>query len=143
MLKYFKKSKSLSQESLSNKHKSFDDYDISLGDIIRGARATQGKSVTDVRLELRLNKSYITAIEHGDVSAFRTPKFVRGYVCSYAEYLGINPEEAFEIFCEETGFTYQFENNHNSLKLALRRLKCWFAFISIKLFWPIKLRIIS
>ena len=143
MLKYFKKSKSLSLEMLSNKHKSFDDYDISLGDIIRGARATQGKSVTDVRLELRLNKSYITAIEHGDVSAFRTPKFVRGYVCSYAEYLGINPEEAFEIFCAETGFTYQFENNRNSLKLALRRLKCWFAFISIKLFWPIKLRIIS
>ena len=128
---------------LSNKHKSFDDYDISLGDIIRGARATQGKSVTDVRLELRLNKSYITAIEHGDVSAFRTPKFVRGYVCSYAEYLGINPEEAFEIFCAETGFTYQFENNRNSLKLTLRRLKCWFAFISIKLYWPIKLRIIS
>ena len=143
MLKYFKKPKSLSQESLSNKHKSFDDYDISLGDIIRGARATQGKSVTDVRLELRLNKSYITAIEHGDVSAFRAPKFVRGYVCSYAEYLGINPEEAFEIFCAETGFTYQFKNNRNSLKLALRRFKCWFARISIKLFWPIKLRIIS
>ena len=130
-------------ETLSNKHKSFDDYDISLGDIIRGARATQGKSVTDVRLELRLNKSYITAIEHGDVSAFRTPKFVRGYVCSYAEYLGINPEEAFEIFCAETGFTYQLENNRNPPKLALRRLKRWFACISIKLFWPIKLRIIN
>ena len=143
MLKYFKRSTSASLEMLSNKHKNFDDYDISLGDIIRGERATQGKSVTDVRLELRLKKSYITAIEHGDVSAFRTPKFVRGYVCSYAEYLGINPEEAFEIFCAETGFTYKFENNCNSLKLALRRLKRWFGCVYFKLFWPVKLHIIS
>ena len=143
MLKYVKKSSRLNLEMLSNQHKSFDDYEISLGDIIRGERATQGKSVTDVRLELRLNKSYIVAIEQGDVSAFRTPKFVRGYVCSYAEYLGINPEEAFEIFCAETGFIYHFENNCHFLKLALRRLKCMFERIFIKLLWLVKPSIIS
>ena len=143
MLKYVKKSKSLRLTTLSKKQKSFDDYDISLGDIIRGARATQGKSITDVRLELRLKKSYIIAIEHGDASAFRTPKFVRGYVCSYAEYLGINPEEAFEIFCAETGFTHHFENNCHFLKLALHRLKCRFEGVSVKLFWPVKPSIIA
>ena len=143
MLKYVKRSKSPSLEKLSKKHKNFDDYVISLGDIIRGERATQGKSVTDVRLELRLNKSYIIAIENGDISAFRTPKFVRGYVCSYAEYLGINPEEAFEIFCAETGFTHHFENNCHFLKLAIRRLKCRFEGLFIKLFWPAKLNILN
>ena len=112
---------------------------MSLGDIIRGERATQGKSVTDVRLELRLNKSYIIAIEHGDLAAFRTPKFIRGYVCSYAKYLGIDPDEAFEIFCADTGFTHRSEKKRYSLELSSRRIKYVLRHINIRFFWRARL----
>ena len=110
-----------------------------MGDIIRGERATQGKSVTDVRLELRLNKAYIIAIEHGDLAAFRTPKFIRGYVCSYAKYLGIDPDEAFEIFCVDTGFTHCSEKKRYSLELSSRRIKYVLRHINIRFFWRARL----
>ncbi len=82
----------------------FDDFDLRLGDIMRGERATLGKSLLDVQRELHIRAAYITAIENGDLSAFEAQSFVAGYVRSYAKYLNLNPEWAYEKFCAETGF---------------------------------------
>ncbi|WP_372885089.1 helix-turn-helix domain-containing protein [Shimia sp.] len=84
--------------------KGFDDYDLRLGDMMRGERATLGKSLLDVQRELRIKASYISAIENCDPSAFETPGFIAGYVRSYARYLGMDPETAFAHFCRESGF---------------------------------------
>ena len=72
---------------------------------MRGERATMGKSLLDVQRELRIKASYIAAIENCDPDAFDTPGFIAGYVRSYARYLGMNPDEAFDTFCEESGFS--------------------------------------
>lgn len=84
---------------------SFDDYTLKLGDVMRGERATMGKSLLDVQRELRIKASYIAAIENCDPSAFDTPGFIAGYVRSYARYLGMDPDEAFAHFCAESGFS--------------------------------------
>lgn len=68
----------------------FDDPDIRLGDLMRGERATLGKSLLDVQRELRIRASYVAAIENCDISAFDTPSFIAGYVRSYARYLGMD-----------------------------------------------------
>lgn len=83
----------------------FDDFDLRLGDLMRGERATLGKSLLDVQRELKIRASYIAAIENCDVAAFETPGFIAGYVRSYARYLGMNPEWAYGRFCEEANFT--------------------------------------
>jgi cytoskeletal protein RodZ len=85
--------------------KGFDDYELKLGDIMRGERATLSKSLLDVQRELRIKAGYIAAIENTDVSAFDTPGFIAGYVRSYARYLGLDPDWAFRRFCDESGFT--------------------------------------
>lgn len=85
--------------------KAFDDFELRLGDIMRGERATMGKSLLDVQRELRIKASYIAAIEDCDPDAFDTPGFIAGYVRSYARYLGMDPDEAFDTFCEESGFS--------------------------------------
>jgi cytoskeletal protein RodZ len=82
----------------------FDAFELRLGDIMRGERATMGKSLLDVQRELRIKASYIAAIENADPAAFDTPGFIAGYVRSYARYLGMDPDEAFAAFCEESGF---------------------------------------
>ena len=82
----------------------FDSFDLRLGDIMRGERATLGKSLLDVQAELRIKAAYIAAIENCDTKAFDTPSFIAGYVRSYARYLGMEPEWAFEAFCHESGF---------------------------------------
>ncbi len=85
--------------------KRFDDFELRLGDMMRGERATLGKSLLDVQRELRIKAAYIAAIENADPSAFDTPGFISGYVRSYARYLNMDPEAVFDAFCAESGFT--------------------------------------
>lgn len=85
--------------------KGFDDFELRLGDMMRGERATMGKSLLDVQRELRIKASYIAAIENSDPEAFDTPGFIAGYVRSYARYLNMDPDRAFDVFCAESGFS--------------------------------------
>jgi len=87
-----------------DKPKGFDDFELRLGDLMRGERATLGKSLLDVQRELKIKATYIAAIENADVSAFETQGFIAGYVRSYSRYLGMDPDEAFARFCKEAGF---------------------------------------
>lgn len=89
----------------AGKPKGFDDFELRLGDVLRGERATLSKSLLDVQRELRIKASYIAAIENCDIAAFDTPGFIAGYVRSYARYLGVDADWAFERFCKEANFT--------------------------------------
>lgn len=82
----------------------FDSYEVLLGDVMRGERATLGKSLLDVQRELKIKASYIAAIENADPTAFASQGFIAGYVRSYARYLGLDPEWAYSTFCAEAGF---------------------------------------
>ena len=81
-----------------------DGFEMRLGDMMRGERATLGKSLLDVQRELRIRAAYIAAIENCDVSAFDAPSFIAGYVRSYARYLGMDQDWVFRRFCAESGF---------------------------------------
>ena len=94
--------------------KGFDAFELRLGDLVRGERATLGKSLLDVQRELKIKAAYIAAIENCDPTAFDTPGFIAGYVRSYARYLGMDPDWAFETFCRESGF----KTAHGMLKEA-------------------------
>ena len=43
-----------SQEDKNNKPKGFDDFELKLGDTLRGERATLGKSLVEVQNELKI-----------------------------------------------------------------------------------------
>lgn len=93
-----------SEEEQIVEPKGFDDFEVRLGDQMRGERATMGKSLLDVQRELRIKAAYIAAIENSDPTVFDTPGFIAGYVRSYARYLDMDPDDAFDIFCRESGF---------------------------------------
>lgn len=82
----------------------FDAFEMRLGDMMRGERATMGKSLLDVQRELKIKATYIAAVENSDPTVFETPGFIAGYVRSYARYLGMDPDWAYGRFCEESGF---------------------------------------
>ncbi|WP_135505295.1 helix-turn-helix domain-containing protein [Roseovarius aestuariivivens] len=91
--------------SADEEPRGFDAFELRLGDVMRGERATLGKSLLDVERELRIRASYVAAIENCDPDAFDTPGFIPGYVRSYARYLGMDPDRAFQNFCHESGFS--------------------------------------
>lgn len=114
-----RKSPKLSQDKAETKPRGFDDFELKLGDVMRGERATLGKSLLDVQRELRIKASYIAAIENCDPTAFDTPGFIAGYVRSYARYLGMDPDDTYAVFCAESGF----ETAHGMSDAASSRKK--------------------
>ena len=47
-----------------NSLRGFDDYQLCLGDILRGERATKGKSLLNVQREIKINAKYILSLIH-------------------------------------------------------------------------------
>ena len=82
----------------------FDAYSVSLGDELRGERASMGKSLLDVQRELRIKAAHIDAIENADPDAIPYRGFVAGYVRAYARYLSLDEELVLRRFCDEAGF---------------------------------------
>jgi cytoskeletal protein RodZ len=82
----------------------YDSYTVTLGDKLRGERATLGKTLDDIQKETRLRIEFLLGIENADITAFPAPSFIAGYVRSYASHLHLDPDECFNQFCKESGF---------------------------------------
>lgn len=87
----------------SSQQSNFGDYNASLGDLMRGQRASLGKSILDVQKELGLAPYIIFAIENGDLEAFPNKSLVGSYVLQYSRYLGWDPKKTYDKFCKESG----------------------------------------
>jgi cytoskeletal protein RodZ len=101
-------------EPVEERQRGFDDFELKLGDVLRGERATLGKSLLDVQRELHIRAAYIAAIENGDLDVFEAPSFVAGFVRSYARYLGMDPEWVYERFCIE----HDFQVTHGMMSMG-------------------------
>lgn len=74
----------------------------SLGDEFRVAREARGLSLSDVAEQLHIRSTYLQAIEEEDWPAIGAAVYVRGFLRTYARFLGIDPEHAIEVFSQET-----------------------------------------
>ena len=82
----------------------YDEYEVTLGDEMRGERASLGKTLLDAEYDLRIKANVIRAIEDCDLDGFPNDSVVAGYVRSYARYLGLDREDCYRRFCAESGF---------------------------------------
>jgi cytoskeletal protein RodZ len=67
-----------------------------LGDEFRAAREARHLSLSDVSEQIHIRSVYLQSIEDEDWSAIAAPVYVRGFVRTYARFLGLDPEAAVE-----------------------------------------------
>ena len=67
---------------------------MSLGERFRAAREQRGLTLSEVAEHLRIRSVYLAAIEEENWSAIGAPVYTRGFLRTYARYLGLDPEEA-------------------------------------------------
>ncbi|HUF85841.1 MAG TPA: RodZ domain-containing protein [Thermohalobaculum sp.] len=82
----------------------YDDYPVTLGDEMRGQRASLGKTLLDAEFDLRIKVKVLRAIEDCDLEGFPNMSVVAGYVRSYARYLGMDTDDTYRRFCAESGY---------------------------------------
>lgn len=69
-----------------------------LGERYRAAREARGLSLSDVSEQIRIRSVYLAAIEEERWSAIGAPVYIRGFLRTYARFLGLDPEEVVADF---------------------------------------------
>lgn len=75
------------------------------GQILREAREKKGISIAEVSLATKINSKILTAMEQGNVAKLPPKTFLRGFVTSYAAFLGLDVDQIQKMFLEEMGTT--------------------------------------
>ena len=68
------------------------------GDTLRQARQDLGVSLTDAERETNIHRRYLEALENEDHAALPPPVYSRGFVRTYSQYLGLNPDAMLDLF---------------------------------------------
>lgn len=69
-----------------------------LGETLRQARLDKSVSLADAAHDTRIRRSYLEALEAEDIAVLPPPVYTRGFVRTYAEYLGLNPQSMVELY---------------------------------------------
>lgn len=69
-----------------------------LGERFRAAREARSLSLSDVAEQIRIRSVYLASIEEENWNAIGAPVYIRGFLRTYARFLGIDPEEAVAAF---------------------------------------------
>jgi cytoskeleton protein RodZ len=69
-----------------------------LGERFRAAREARGLSLSDVAEQIRIRSVYLAAIEDEKWSTIGAPVYIRGFLRTYARFLGLAPEEVVAEF---------------------------------------------
>src|SRR4051812_28918752 len=72
-----------------------------LGALLRKAREQRGYTLDDVQDATKIRKRYLEAIETGDYSVLPGSFYVRAFVKTYAETVGLDAEEVLRLYQKE------------------------------------------
>jgi cytoskeleton protein RodZ len=68
------------------------------GQALRDAREDLGVSLTEAERETRINRRYLEALESEDDSAMPAAVYTRGFIRTYSQYLGLNPDAMLDLY---------------------------------------------
>jgi transcriptional regulator with XRE-family HTH domain/uncharacterized damage-inducible protein DinB len=82
-----------------------------IGEALRSAREAQGKSLDDAAVATRIRPSYLEALEEEQFGELGGSVYAKGFLRSYAGYLGVDPAPLLEAYrAQETPGAPLFEH---------------------------------
>lgn len=72
-----------------------------VGAELRGVRERLGWKLPDIAARLRIRRIFLEAIEDGNLAALPAPAYAAGFIRSYSEAMGLDPEEILRRFRAE------------------------------------------
>jgi cytoskeletal protein RodZ len=68
------------------------------GQALRDAREDLGVSLAEAERETRINRRYLEALENEDATAMPPAVYTRGFIRTYCQYLGLNPDSMLDVY---------------------------------------------
>jgi cytoskeletal protein RodZ len=73
-------------------------YVWTLGETLRQARLDKGVSLNDAARDTRIRRTYLEALESEDPAALPAAVYTRGFLRTYAEYLGLSGQAMLDLY---------------------------------------------
>lgn len=73
---------------------------IGIGSALRRARENRGKSVEEASRDTKIRAELLRSLERERFSAMNGDVYVRGFLRSYSQYLGLDPDKVVELYAE-------------------------------------------
>ena len=87
-----------------------------IGEALRSAREAQGKSLDDAAVATRIRPSYLEALEQEQFGELGGSVYAKGFLRSYAGYLGVDPAPLLEAYrAQETPAAPVFEHTPRAI----------------------------
>lgn len=68
------------------------------------AREARGLTLEDVERDTRISRRYLQALEQEQFDVIPAPVYARGFLRSYSQYVGLDPQEMLALFPRDDGF---------------------------------------
>jgi cytoskeleton protein RodZ len=95
---------------------------VSIGEKLRSAREAQGKTIQEASAATRVKSNYLEALEAERFGELGGNVYAKGFIRSYAGYLGLDPAPLLEEYRQERPETPVFERAPRALSgLGLER----------------------
>lgn len=85
-----------------------------LGALLVSAREGRGLTLEDAERDTRISRRYLRALETGQFEVIPAPVYARGFLRSYSQYLGLNPQEMLSLFPREDDYPETRDNQKPS-----------------------------
>jgi cytoskeleton protein RodZ len=72
-----------------------------LGSLLTRAREARGLTLEDAERDTRISRRYLAALEAEQFDIIPAPVYARGFLRSYSQYLGLDPQEMLAMFPRE------------------------------------------
>lgn len=73
----------------------------SVGSILKTARGKKGLAFKQIQQEIKIHPRFLQALERGDYSVFASPVHIKGFLRTYARFLGLDEKEVMAFFRRE------------------------------------------
>jgi cytoskeletal protein RodZ len=93
-----------------------------LGERLKDARKQRGVALDEVQASTKIHRRYLEALERQDWSAFPGTVFARGYLRTYSEYLGLDPERMLKAFAREHAHANPNSDHEAEARMATRAM---------------------
>ncbi len=97
-----------------------------LGEFFQRAREQQGLSLAQIASQTRIQERHLQALEEEDFASLPAKVFTKGFVRSYARSLGLDEDEALQLFLTTSNSFYehtQQEEQHVQIKIEAAHRK--------------------
>jgi len=76
---------------------------LTVGNLLKKAREHSDKPIEEIAQIIRIKPEYLRKIEANDFSGFNSSTFVKGFIRSYASFLGLDAENIVALFRRQIG----------------------------------------